>query len=102
MFQQFKDPPLPAHIHEILSLDLLRIDHGDKEVGRVKQQCPAKLSRRYAQDGKRMLVQPNDAADNPQIALEMGAPIRVAEHYIWSAVRAVLVGGVKETAKARL
>ena len=49
-----------------------------------------------------MLVQLNHAAHHAAIVLKMAVPICVAEHDIRSAVRAVLIRAVKETAKIRL
>ena len=49
-----------------------------------------------------MLVQLNDTAHHATIILKMGVPIRVGEHDIRSAVRAMLIRGVEETAKIRL
>jgi len=49
-----------------------------------------------------MLVQVDDTAHDARIISKMSMPIRVGEHGIRSAVRAVLIGGVEETAKIRL
>ena len=49
-----------------------------------------------------MLVQLNNAAHHAAIILKMAVPIRVGEHDIWSAVGAMLIGSVEETAKIRL
>ena len=49
-----------------------------------------------------MLVQLNNPTHNAAIVLKMGVPIRVGEHNIRSTIWAMLVGGVKETAKERL
>ena len=49
-----------------------------------------------------MLVQLNHTAHHAAIVLKMAVPICVAEHDIRSAVRAMLIGGVEETAKIRL
>src|SRR6266700_413045 len=49
-----------------------------------------------------MFVQLNRAPDHRWIAAEMTAPICIAEDDVWTAVGAVLIGGVKETAKVRL
>ena len=60
------------------------------------------IRRRYTDDRERMLVQLNGAAHHAAIILKMAVPIRVAEHDIRSAVRAMLIGAVEETAKIRL
>jgi hypothetical protein len=49
-----------------------------------------------------MLVHLNDTAHDAPIIMKMGVPKRVGENDIWSAVWAMLIGGVKETAKDRL
>ena len=49
-----------------------------------------------------MLVHLHNTAHHAAIILKMGVPIRVGEHDIGSAVRAMLVGGVEETAEIRL
>lgn len=48
-----------------------------------------------------MFVQLDNAAHYATIIAEMAVPICVAEHDIWSAACAMLIGGVKETAKMR-
>ena len=49
-----------------------------------------------------MLVHLNSTAKHAAIILKMGVPIPVAEHDKRSAVGAMLIGGVEETAKIRL
>ena len=51
---------------------------------------------------KGCLLSLNNAAHHAAIILKMGVPIRVGEHDIRSAVRAMLIGGVEETAEIRL
>src|SRR4030095_7379932 len=46
-----------------------------------------------------MLVQLDCAADYTAIVMEAAVPIRIAEHQVWSTIRAVLIGAVKETAE---
>jgi hypothetical protein len=46
---------------------------------------------RYPDDGVRMLVQLNDAADHPAIIVKIAVPIRVGEDNIRSAARTMLV-----------
>ena len=75
---------------------------GTKKSGEKNNRVPWKLRRRHADDGKRMLVQLDHAAHHAAIILKMAVPIRVHEHDIRSAVGAVLIGGVEETAKIRL
>src|ERR1019366_5073943 len=51
---------------------------------------------------KRMLVHLNDTAHHATIVLKMAVPVRVGEHDIGSAVRAMLVEAVEEAAEIRL
>ena len=60
------------------------------------------LGRRYAEDGEGMLVHLDHTAHHAAIILKMAVPIGVGEHDIRSAVGAMLIGGVEETAKIRL
>ena len=46
-----------------------------------------------------MLVQLNDAAHDATIIVKVAVPICMTEHDIRSAVRAMLIGRVKETAE---
>src|SRR5690242_1866704 len=88
-------------IESVQPLNLLLVHQGDKEIGDAERQSSAEVRWRNADDGKRMLVHPNRAAHHPAVILKMGVPIRVTEHEIWCAVRAMLIGAVKETAKIR-
>lgn len=67
-----------------------------------KHPGPIKLRGRDADDSKRMFVQLDDAADNASIILKTSVPIRIAEHDIWSAMGAMLIGGMNEPAEIRL
>ena len=49
-----------------------------------------------------MLIEPNRTAHHAPIVLETAMPVRVGEHDIRSAVRALLIGGVEETPKIRM
>ncbi len=51
---------------------------------------------------KGCLLSLNNTAHHAAIIPEMAVPICVAEHDIRSAVRAMLIGAVEETAKIRL
>src|SRR6266849_3906763 len=99
MSHYIKNRTLPARIQIIRPLHLLLVDHRHKEIRREKQQGPVELRRRHAEDGKRMLVDLNCAAHNATIILKMYMPVRVAEHNVRSAVRAMLIGAMEETAK---
>ena len=58
--------------------------------------------RSYADDGKRMFVELNGTAQHTAIIVKTSMPIRIGEHDIRSAVGAMLIGAVEETAKMRL
>src|ERR1700733_2824558 len=100
--QHLKDGPRSARIQEIRSVYLRRVDHRHKEIGRVKQQCPVKLRRRYTENGKRMLAYSNGTTHHAAVILKMAMPIRPGEHDVGSAVGAMLIGPMEETAKIRL
>jgi len=57
---------------------------------------------RYTEKGERMLVQLNRPPHYATIIVKMGMPIRVGEHEIRGAVRAVLVGWVDKPANVGL
>src|SRR5260370_38755758 len=88
-----------ARIESIPPLDLLLVHHRHKGIGRAKQDGPAEVRWRYADDGKRMVVQPDNAAYRPTVILKMEGPIRVTKHDLRCAVRAIFIGAVEETAK---
>ena len=56
----------------------------------------------YTDDCKRMLIDLNFAAHHSTVILKTSVPIRVTEHDVRCAVRAMLVRGLEETAKIRL
>ena len=78
------------------------IHQWDEEIGRDEYYGAAKSRRRHAQDGKRMLVHLNNAAHYAVIVVKMAVPICVAENKVRSAIRATIIGVVKESAKIRL
>src|ERR1700683_4337935 len=92
---------LSAYIKVILALDLFLIDHGHKEIGREKHQSAVEIRRGDAHDGKRIFIYLNNAAYHAGIIVKIAMPVRVGEDDIGSAVRAMLIGRVKETAKIR-
>src|SRR5690242_18646982 len=49
-----------------------------------------------------MLVHPDNTAYDTTVVLKMRMPIRVTEHYVWRAVRAMLIGVVEDAAKIGL
>ena len=97
-----KSPAAAAVVQAVPPFYLLLVHHRHKEIGRDEHESPAKVRRRHAEDGKRMFVHLNDAAHHATIIVKMAVPIRVAEHDIRSAVGAMLIGGVEETAEIRL
>ena len=59
------------------------------------------LKRRHAHNRKRILIHLNNTAHHARIIVKMAVPIRVGEHDVRSAVRAILIAGVEQTAKIR-
>src|SRR5439155_4721435 len=97
-----KDPAVAARVQVIYTLDLLLVHDGHKETRIEEHQGAVEAGRRNANDGKGMLVHLNDAAHHAAIILKMRVPIVVGENDVGSAVRAMLIGSVEETAKMRL
>src|SRR5215467_6023504 len=102
MSHHSKDPTLPALVQLILPIDLFQIDHRYNEIGKEKHKSPMELRRRYAQNGKRIFIHLNNTAHHTGIFVKMAVPIRVREHDVRSAVSAMLIGRMKQTAKIRL
>ena len=78
---------------------LLLVDDGHKEIRREEHDRSLEPRRRHADDSERVLIELNGAAHYAWIVVEPAVPIRIGEHNIRSAVGAVLVGCVKQTAK---
>ncbi len=72
-----------------------------EEILREKQHRPVEPRRRNTDDGERVLVQSNRAANHAAVVLKVGVPIRVVEHDIRGAIRTSLIGCVKEPAQVR-
>src|SRR5216684_2039597 len=98
MSNYFTDPTVSARVQEILVL----VSNRHKEIGRENQYSSAERRRRYPDDGKRMPVELENTAHHTEVTLKMAMPISVGEHNIGSAVRAMLVGCMDDTAKVRL
>src|SRR5262245_57331162 len=102
MPQREIDPRSSARIQDVPPLHLLYVHHRHIEFRKTEHKSPVEPGRGYTEDGKRMLVELNDAAHNATIILKPGVPTVVAEDDIRSAVRAVFVGAVGEAAEVRL
>ena len=102
MSHYHKYPTVSARIQEVRTLYLLLVNHWHKEIGRAEQQSPVEPEWSYTEDGKRVFVDPDNAAHHVRIILKMHVPIRVCENHIRSAVWPVLIGAVEETAKIGL
>src|SRR5207244_1319032 len=100
--QHHQNAALPASIQHIHTLHLFLVNYRDPEIGKDEHQSPPELWWRHTQDGKRMFIQLNNTTHHATIILKMAVPKRVGEHDIRSAVRAVFIGAVEETAKIRL
>ncbi len=94
-----KKPALAARIQVVHSFHLLLVDEGNEETRIEEHQSPVEPRRRHADDGIGMLIHLNNTAHDAAVILKMSVPIVVAENYVGSAVRAVLIGGVEEAAK---
>jgi hypothetical protein len=95
-------PAASAIVQVIRTVHLLVVCYRHNKIGRDEHYSPAKFRRRYAENRKRMLVKLSDTAHRATIIVKMAVPICVTEHDIRSAVRAMLIGGVEETAEIRL
>src|SRR5437667_5411625 len=102
MSNDHKNPAACAIVQVSRSIDLLMVHHGQKEIGRDEHYGPAKIRRRYPENGKRVLVQLNRAAHCATIIVKVIVPVSVTEDDIRSAVRTMIIGVVKETAEIRL
>jgi hypothetical protein len=80
---------------------LVLVHNWQEEFGREKDFRPQKIGRRYSDDRKRVLVDLRRAADHAGIVVKAPKPAGIGEHDIRSAVRAMLIGRVKEPAKIR-
>src|SRR5882762_9250254 len=49
-----------------------------------------------------MFVHLDNTPQDPTIIIKVGVPIRVTEHHVRGAIRAVFIGGVEEAAEIRL
>src|SRR5579871_6079460 len=98
MSDRLKDPMIVALVQDIRTSDLLMVDDGHEELGSEEQQSTVELGRSNAEDGEGMLVEQNGVADHAAIAMKMALPIFISQHDVGSAVGAVLIGSVEETA----
>src|SRR5215831_10796960 len=99
MSQHHQNAAVSARVQHIHALHLFLVNYRDPEIGKDEHQGPPKLCWRYTLDGKRMLVQLNNTTHHAAIILKMAVPKRVGQHDIRSAVLAMFVGTVEETAK---
>src|SRR5271156_5738586 len=102
MSHRLKYPTDPSRVQVVPLSDLLLVHYRNKKIGIEKQEGPMELRWRYTEDGKRMLVHLNKPAHYASIVLKMAVPIRIAEHDIESAVRAMLIRAVEKLPKIRL
>src|SRR5579859_3315150 len=98
------EPEAPARslVESTETLDLLLVHQRHPQSRRKKYFCAAEVWSGNAGHGKGMLVQLNRAPYHRWIAMEMTAPIGITEYDVRTAVGALLIGSVKETAKVRL
>ena len=100
--QRHEDVMRAARVQPTASIHLLLIHHRNPEVGIAEQQGAVESRRCNANDRERMLIHLHHAAENIAIVLEVVVPVGVGENEIGSAVRAMLVGLVKEATEVRL
>jgi hypothetical protein len=93
MSECLKNPTLGARVQVHFPIDLRRVDDGHKQIGIEEDQGAMKFRRCHTDDGKGMLVQLDDAADDAAIILKTSVPVGVTEHDVGSAVGAMLVQG---------
>ena len=89
-----------AETKQVELLSLMEQGRAPNEAWR--RNSSAELRRRHAHNRKRILIHLNNTAHHARIIVKMAVPIRVSEHDVRSAVRAMLIGGVEQTAKIRL
>src|SRR5947209_5865167 len=85
-------PRSAARVQEVGAIGLPLINERKIEIGIEDQEGAVKGGRRHPDDGERMLVEADHAADHPGVVVKMRMPVSVREHDIGSAVRAMLVG----------
>jgi hypothetical protein len=85
-----------------MALDDGLLDHRNPERRGKEQLGSAKRRRGHANDRELVLVDLDRLPHNTGIALKMAMPVRVTQHHVGSAVRAVLIGSVKKTPELRL
>src|SRR5215472_4570943 len=92
------DPTGSPRVQETLVL----VHNWEEEFGREKDLRSQETGRRYSDDGKRVLVDLHGVADHAGVVVKAPMPTGIGEHDIGSAVRAMLIGRLKEPAKIRL
>src|ERR1017187_8369668 len=102
MPQNLNDPTALTVVQGAIAPNLVLVDHRNIEVGGEKDEGSAEIGRRYAQDGERMPVNPDDMAHHSPIALKVAVPIRITEHDVGGAVHPPLIGRMEEAAKVGL
>src|SRR5229473_3529086 len=102
MSYKHENPAACAVVQVSRSIYLLVVNHGHKEIWGDEHNGPTKITRRFPEDGKRVLVQLDRAANHVTIIVKMSVPTGVAEDDIRSAVRTMIIGVVKEPAEIGL
>src|SRR5215469_10811129 len=92
----------PAPIDWIPSAQLGQVHKRRPQIGRKKQLRAPKARGRNAHDGERMLVDLDSPAHHGAIAVEMSAPVIVAQDNEGYAVLPMLVGTMDKPPKVRL
>jgi len=78
------------------------LDDRDPHIGGKEELGSAKGRRGDSDDGERVFVDRDGAANDGRVAVEVAVPVCIAEDDVRGAVFTLLVGGMKESAEVRL
>src|SRR5438270_5444513 len=93
------NPMTSPCIQKIVVASLFLTHDGHEKVGGKTYKNTDESRRCYSDDGKRVLIELDHTANHATIVAKTCVPVRIAQHHIGSAVGAMLVGGVEQTAK---
>src|SRR5262249_27390656 len=88
-------------VRPILELILVVVNHRYKKGRREKQHGSAELRRSDTDDGERLLVHRNNTAHHAAVTLKMTLPVPVGQNDVGSAVWALFVRRVQQSAEVR-
>ena len=102
MSEGLKNPAPAEGVQVNFRSELRCVDDRDIDIWMEKDKGAVKVRRGYADDCERMLVQLDDAADGAAVILKTSVLVRIAENDVWSAVGALLIGGMNQPTEIRL